>query len=59
MNVNETDSEVEDPVVCHAQVKKMSLTAKDAGDLVGIDGEVNVKTPITVEACKGVFETLV
>jgi hypothetical protein len=27
--------------------------------LVGIDGEVNVKTPITVEACAGVFETLV
>ena len=46
-------------MVCHVQAKKMSLTAKDAGDLVGIDGEVNVKTPITVEACKCVFETLV
>lgn len=50
---------VEEPMVCHLQVKQMTLSAKDPEDLVGIDGEVNVKTPITVEACPGAFETLV
>ena len=50
---------VEDPVVYHIQLKEMTLATKDSKDLVGIDGEVNVNTPIKVEACKGVFETLV
>jgi|AntAceMinimDraft_1070359.scaffolds.fasta_scaffold71043_1 hypothetical protein len=37
----------------------MALTAQDAGDLVNIDGEVNVGTPVTVDACQGAFLTLV
>ena len=36
-----------------------ALAAEDATDLVGIDGEVNVTTPITIECCKGQFRTLV
>ena len=50
---------VEEKECCYLQAKKLRLEAKDETDLVGIDGEVNVKTPITVEVCKGVFQTLV
>lgn len=50
---------VEDPVVYHQQLREMTLKIKDTGDMVGIDGEVNVRSPIKLEACKGVFETLV
>ena len=50
---------VEEPMVFHQQCKQMTLSTKNAGDLVGVDGEVNVKSPIKLESCKGVFETLV
>uniref|UniRef100_A0A7S0SSD5 DAGKc domain-containing protein n=1 Tax=Mantoniella antarctica TaxID=81844 RepID=A0A7S0SSD5_9CHLO len=50
---------VEDPAVCYLQARTMALTAQDAGDLVNIDGEVNVGTPVTVDACQGAFLTLV
>ena len=50
---------VEDDAVCYVQATSAALAAEDATDLVGIDGEVNVKTPITIECCKGLFRTLV
>jgi diacylglycerol kinase family enzyme len=50
---------VEDDAVCYVQATSAALAAEDATDLVGIDGEVNVKTPITIECCKGQFRTLV
>ena len=50
---------VEDDAVCYVQATSAALAAEDATDLVGIDGEVNVKKPITIECCKGQFRTLV
>ena len=50
---------VEDDAVCYVQATSAALAAEDATDLVGIDGEVNVKTPISIECCKGLFRTLV
>ena len=50
---------VEDDAVCYVQATSAALATEDATDLVGIDGEVNVKTPITIECCEGQFRTLV
>jgi diacylglycerol kinase family enzyme len=50
---------VEDDAVCYVQATSAALAAENATDLVGIDGEVNVNTPITIECCKGQFRTLV
>ena len=50
---------VEDDAVCYVQDTSVALATENATDLVGIDGEVNVKTPITIECCKGQFRTLV
>ena len=50
---------VEDPDVCYVKATRATLDAKDASDLVGIDGEVNVKSPVTLEAIKHAFTTLV
>ena len=50
---------VEDDAVCYVQATSVALATENATDLVGIDGEVNVKTPITIECCKGQFRTLV
>ena len=50
---------VEDDAVCYVQATSAALATEDATDLVGIDGEVNVRTPITIECCEGQFRTLV
>jgi diacylglycerol kinase family enzyme len=50
---------VEDDAVCYVQATSAALAAEDGTDLVGIDGEINVKTPITIECCAGLFRTLV
>ena len=50
---------VEDGAVCYVQATSAALAAKDGNDLVGIDGEVNVRTPITLQACPAFFQTLV
>ena len=41
------------------KVKKATLAAKDSTDLVGIDGEVDVTTPIKLEVVEGAFKTFV
>ena len=50
---------VEDAAVCYVQATSAALAAKDGDDLVGIDGEVNVRTPITLQACPAFYQTLV
>ena len=50
---------VEDDAVCYVQCSSAALSAEDTTDLVGIDGEINVKTPITIECVAGAFRTLV
>ena len=52
--VKKGGSHVNDPSVCYVTVKKATLRASDAGDLVGIDGEVDVTTPINLEMRRGV-----
>ena len=42
----------------YVQVNKLTLSTRDSG-MVGIDGEVTVNTPITLEAVAGAFETFV
>jgi diacylglycerol kinase (ATP) len=50
---------VEDDACCYVQCHSAALAAEDTDDLVGIDGEVHVKTPITIECVAGAFTTLV
>jgi diacylglycerol kinase family enzyme len=50
---------VQDGSVCYVKVKKATLAAKDSTDLVGIDGEVDVTTPIKLEVVEGAFKTFV
>ena len=52
-------SHVRDPSVCYVKVKKATLEARDSADLVGIDGEVDVATPIHLEIAEGAFKTFV
>ena len=47
--VKKGGSHVRDPSVCYVKVKKATLEASDSADLVGIDGEVDVTTPINLE----------
>ena len=57
--VKKGGSHVRDPSVCYVKVKKATLRASDAGDLVGIDGEVDVTTPINLEIAERAFTTFV
>ena len=50
---------VQDGSVCYVKVKNATLAAKDSTDLVGIDGEVDVTTPIKLEVVEGAFKTFV
>ena len=57
--VKKGGSHVRDPSVCYVKVKKATLEASDSADLVGIDGEVDVTTPINLEIAEGAFKTFV
>jgi len=57
--VKKGGSHVRDPSVCYVKVKKATLEASDSADLVGIDGEVDVTTPISLEIAEGAFKTFV
>ena len=57
--VKKGGSHVRDPSVCYVKVKKATLRASDSGDLVGIDGEVDVTTPINLEIAERAFTTFV
>jgi diacylglycerol kinase family enzyme len=50
---------VQDPAVCYVQCASAALATKNPDDLVGIDGEVNVKTPVTLKCIEGAFRTFV
>ena len=50
---------VEDPSVCYVQARRAVLQARDELDLVGIDGELTVRTPISLEVEEGAFLSLV